>query len=120
MSSTSKLICVCSFCSNKIGFTKEQRKKKAKCSKCKSVIRLFENQKVDLRKILASTWFVKVPKKLFLSETLGPMSEIDFVKMQRQGTLNPRCEVKSSRATRVTNGFYSIRESCRSWLKKRN
>jgi DNA-directed RNA polymerase subunit RPC12/RpoP len=100
MSTSTHYTCICSYCSKKIRFSKEQHKKRVKCSNCQAIIRLLENHRIDIRKLLSSVWWVKVPKKVFFSETVGPLSESDFVDMYEAGSLNDRCEVKSATHTR--------------------
>ena len=86
---------VCSFCGHKNQYSKEHEGRKAKCGKCAAVIFLLPNTKVDIRSRLSSTWWVKIPKKLILSDTLGPLSELEFLAMFTNGKLGESCELKS-------------------------
>lgn len=93
------LIYRCSFCSQKIQFLPKDKGRKAKCKKCQAAIFLLPNSKIDIRPALDSTWWAKVPKKIVFSETVGPMSVVDFVGMFNEKKLNANCEVKSTQHT---------------------
>jgi DNA-directed RNA polymerase subunit RPC12/RpoP len=91
----SEEVYVCSFCGHKIRYGKQHEGRKAKCGKCAAVVFLLPNTKTDIRSQLSSTWWVKIPKKLILSETVGPLTEMEFLGMVSDGRFNGSCEVKS-------------------------
>lgn len=89
----------CSFCKRKIKYQPKDQGRKAKCKECQETIFLLPNTKNDIRPALESTWWVKVPKKIIFSETVGPLGVVEFVSMFRQKQLNGNCEVKSAKHT---------------------
>ena len=97
----SDCIFICSFCEQLIKFKTHQEGKRIACPKCGKAVHVFANQSSAITNRLFTEWYFKRPRVLMIlgDETVGPVSDGDFLQLIQRGEIDRETIVRSAQLT---------------------
>nr|WP_160163470.1 HIRAN domain-containing protein [Pirellula staleyi] len=92
--------CICSFCEKVINFPQEMLRKRGKCPRCQQVVLLVDNREQSLDSELRTLWYYRWNQLLLGMRMVGPIEDIDFLRLVQSGQITSSVEVMSPELTK--------------------